>query len=118
MAGGGAPGPSPEGTGQVVIQFWTNNNDALLTNTAWATLSRSENGFFKSLLIEGTAGYAAYRWTLNGADIAAPEGTAASYTFDSTSRGNGTYTVGLRVQKGDGAHASWHSTTITITVQD
>jgi hypothetical protein len=114
MAGGGSP--FSDGTGSVTIQFWTNNNDALLTNTAWANLSRSGNGFPKSLLIEGitTAGYSGYQWSLNGADIPGAAGTAATYPFDSVSKGNGTYNVGLRVKKGN----EWHSTNIMITVTD
>jgi hypothetical protein len=110
LSGGGAP--SSEGTGSVVIQFWTNDTATLATNTGSATLSRGAGD--TATITAVTAGYSDYQWSLNGTPLAGPAGTATSYPFDSTSRSNGTYNVGLRVKKGN----EWYSTIIIITVTD
>jgi hypothetical protein len=96
----------PIGTGSVTIQYWTDDTAALATNTGSATLSRSARA--TATITAAGSGYSGHQWTLNGT----PAGTATTYTFDSTWKGNGTYYIGLRVQK----NSVWYSTTITITV--
>jgi hypothetical protein len=98
----------PVGTGSVTIQYWTDDTAALATNTGSATLSRSASA--TATITAVGSGYSGHQWTLNST----PAGTAATYTFDSTLKGNGTYYIGLRVQK----NSVWYSTTITITVTD
>jgi hypothetical protein len=113
------PPPSTDGSGAVAIQFWTDKADsALLTDTPGATLSRTgSNGVPTQAVIQGTTDYSAYQWSLNGIDIEESKGgKEAFYTFKSALRGDGTYTVGLRVQENTDANAPWYSTTITITV--
>jgi hypothetical protein len=107
-----------DGSGSVAIEFWTNKADStLLTNIPGATLSRTgSNGVPKQALITGTTGYSAYQWSLNGIDIEGEAGTAPQYTFNSALKGDGQYTIGLKVKEGNGANAPWYSTSITITV--
>jgi hypothetical protein len=94
-----------------VIYTWA-NRDEIVTSATTATLSRAKE---ESLTITVTDnGYSNYQWSVNGGDVAAPVGTAASYTFSSAGHGNGDYTIGLRLTKG----SAWDSTQITVTVQD
>jgi hypothetical protein len=106
---------SAEGTGSVLISFWTNHNDSTLaTSAASVTLSRSGAlGVPTSAVIQGITGsdYSGYRWTLSGSPIAGTNDTP-SYTFDSAGKGNGNYSIGLLVEE-DGVP---YSTIITITV--
>jgi fibronectin type 3 domain-containing protein len=96
------------GTGSVVIQYWTDATAALATNTGQATLSRSAGA--TATINAAGSGYSDHQWSLNNADA----GTAASYTFDSALKSNGTYYIALVVKKEN----IWYSTTITITVTD
>jgi hypothetical protein len=109
-SGGGAP--SSEGTGSVAIQFWTNDTATLATNPGSATLSRGAGDTATITAADGD--WTDYTWTLNGPDIIGLEENAPTYTFNSTSRSDGTYTIGLRVKKDD----AWYSTTVTVTVTE
>lgn len=94
-----------------VIYTWVNEHE-IFTSATTDTLSRAAN---ESLTITTTgSGYSNYQWSLNGIDVAGAAGTAASYTFSSAARGNGNYTIGLRIKKDN----AWYSTQIVITVQD
>jgi hypothetical protein len=97
-------------TSTVTVNLWTNDT-TILASASSVTLSP-----YLSVVITGLNGaeYTNHQWSINGSDVAAPEGTATSFYFDSTRKGNGNYNIELQVQK----NSIWYSITITITVTD
>jgi hypothetical protein len=101
----------PTGGATVTINLWTDDN-TLFASASSVSLSRSAS---QTALITGLNGaeYSGHQWSINGSDVPASQGgNAATYTFSSLGKGNGTYYVGLQVRK----NSIWYSTTITITV--
>ncbi|GHV25762.1 hypothetical protein AGMMS4952_04370 [Spirochaetia bacterium] len=94
----------------VTVNLWTNDTTVLATADK-VTLSRAAS---ETALITGLSGteYTNHQWSINGSDVAAPEGTAETFSFDSAGKGNGKYNIELQVKKDN----AWYSTTITITV--
>ncbi|GHV28708.1 hypothetical protein AGMMS4952_13090 [Spirochaetia bacterium] len=94
----------------MTVNLWTNDT-TILASPSSVTLSRSAS---HTALITGPSGaeYTNHQWSINGSDVAAPKGTAPTYTFNSPGKGNGIYYIGLQVKKGN----AWYSKTITITV--
>jgi hypothetical protein len=110
---------APKGSSQVNIQLWTDKPDDPFTTIPGRTLSRTgSNSVPKKAVIEGKEGYSVYQWTLNGVPVEGDtaQGRPEQYTFDSALKGDGQYTIGLRVKEDSGANAPWYSTTIIITV--
>ncbi|GHT75496.1 hypothetical protein FACS1894124_6930 [Spirochaetia bacterium] len=96
----------------VTVNLWTNDT-TVLASASSVTLSRAAS---QTALITGLSGteYTNHQWSINGSDVAAPEGTAATFSFDSAGKGNGKYNIELQVKKNN----AWYLTAITITVRD
>jgi hypothetical protein len=97
--------PSPSGPDEkpdpglgLTITAWVNEDDTLVTDLPVSTaLSRAAGD---TLTVEAAAGLTDIQWSLNGADIPAPGGTAQSVSFAAVNYPAGAYNLGLRVKKG------------------
>ncbi|GHV32493.1 hypothetical protein AGMMS4952_22930 [Spirochaetia bacterium] len=100
----------PTGERTMTVNLWTDDT-TVFASTPSETLSRAAS---QTALITGLSGdeYTDHQWSINGSDVAAPQGTASTFTFDSAGKSDGNYKVGLQVKKDN----AWYLTTITITV--
>ncbi|GHV75011.1 hypothetical protein AGMMS49940_23130 [Spirochaetia bacterium] len=104
----------PTGESTVTVNLWT-DDDTIFATADSVTLSRGASPSETALITLSGDGYTGQQWSINGIDVAAPDGIASTFTFASAGRYNGQYNIGLQVQKNGSA---WYSTTITITVEN
>ncbi|GHU00212.1 hypothetical protein FACS1894142_8340 [Spirochaetia bacterium] len=92
------------------VTLWTND---ITLSASSLSISRARS---QTALITGVSGveYSNHQWSVNGSDVAAPQGTAPKFSFSSAEKGPGKYNIGLHVKKDN----VWYSPSITITVTD
>jgi hypothetical protein len=84
--------------GEGVFSFvWVGAGNSLISNLpGYFDISRGDRESFTLTVADDLTDI---QWSLNGTDIAAPQGTAMSITIDATRYGNGTYNLDLYAKK-------------------
>jgi uncharacterized repeat protein (TIGR02543 family) len=85
------------GAGGLSFAVWTDAGGSLVSDMP-ANLSISKESQ-ESLVISAADNLTGIQWSINGADLTAPRGTAQSLAIGATNYGIGTYTLGLRAEK-------------------
>jgi uncharacterized repeat protein (TIGR02543 family) len=98
------------GTGDLAFDVWVKDDRSLVSDMPNKLSISKELG--QSLVINAAGDLASLQWSINGADLDAPRGTAQSIAIDAANYGAGTYTLGLRAVKG----AAPYSINITFSV--
>jgi uncharacterized repeat protein (TIGR02543 family) len=94
----------------ITIFYWVNEQDQISSTASSATVPKSG----ASLIIAADGfGYSEQHWSVNGVEDASQAGQA-SYSFSGAGKDTKTYTVGLRVKKGN----QYYSTQFAVTVTD
>jgi uncharacterized repeat protein (TIGR02543 family) len=85
------------GTGSLSFAVWANDDHSLVSDMP-EDLGISKEAQ-ESLVINAADNLTGIQWSINGADLAAPRGTAQSLAIGAANYGIGTYTLGLRAEK-------------------
>jgi hypothetical protein len=109
--------PVPAGTpGLGVFDFtlWVNNDESLISDMPENfDISRADLDVFTFTAADGLTGI---RWSINGADLPASQGTAQSVIIEAVKYPVGYYTLGLYAEKETGGNTVPYSINITFMV--
>jgi uncharacterized repeat protein (TIGR02543 family) len=85
------------GAGNLAFAVWANDDRSLISNMPEDLgVSKAAN---ESLVISAAEDLTGLQWSINGADLSAPRGTAQTISIEAAHYGVGTYTLGLRAKK-------------------
>jgi hypothetical protein len=102
------------GTGGFSYTAWVNGDDGLISDMPeYFDISKSD---FDTLTITVAADLTGAQWSINGIDLAAPQGTAQSITIEAINYALGDYTLGLYAEKDTGGDTVPYSINITFMV--
>jgi uncharacterized repeat protein (TIGR02543 family) len=102
------------GMGSFSFVVWANDDYTLVSDMP-ANLSISREAQ-ESLVISAADDLDGIQWSINGADLAAPRGTAQFIAIEAANYGGGTHTLGLRAEKDQEGVQVPYSISITFTV--
>jgi hypothetical protein len=102
------------GTGGFSFTVWVNDDHSLVSDMPGKlSISREAQD---SLVITAADDLTGIRWSINGADLAAPRGTAQAIAIEAANYGVGAYTLGLRAEKDQEGVQVPYSISITFSV--
>jgi hypothetical protein len=107
------PAPAGPTTGSFTYTVWPDDNMGNLLSDFPEYLDISKS-LGETLTIAAAEDLSDVQWSLNGANLAAPRGTARSITIEAINYVPGAYTLSLYAEKDDVPY----STIITFTVDD